>query len=314
MKKIENIIFMGTPEFSVPILEALYNQGYNIQLVVTQPDKPKGRGKKIVPTPVKEKAIELGLAVVQPLSINKEEFINEIKKLDPDVFVVVAFGHILTKKLLDIPSFGSINIHASLLPKYRGPAPIQWAIINGDLETGITTMMMDEGLDTGDILLVEKTAISPDDNAETLFTKLSLIGADIIVKTLKGLESNDITPIKQNYALSSYAPILRKKDGRINWKQPANVIESFIRGMNPWPGAFSFYGEKRLKFFKSIPLNIDSKNTSGTIIKVSSNELIISANESALSILEIQGDSGKRMGIKDFLRGANLKEGVILSD
>jgi len=258
MKTPFTIIYMGTPDFAVPGLAAIHKAGHPIPLVVTQPDRPKGRGRKTTPTPVKATAIHLELTVEQPATIRSADFIEKLKRLEPDLFVVVALGQILSQELLDIPRMGAINVHGSLLPKYRGAAPIQWALINGEQETGITTMLMDAGLDTGDMLLSARTDITSEDTAQTLHDRLSTLGADLLVETINSLISNTITPVQQNNELASKAPLLKKGDGRIDWQKPAGAIDTFIRGMTPWPGAFSFMGDKRLKIFAARPVPLTS--------------------------------------------------------
>ena len=312
MNKKAGIIFMGTPHFAVPALKALHNNDQNIALVITQPDRPKGRGRKLTPSPVKETAINLGYSVIQPSSVRTAEFSNYIEKHAPGFIVVVAFGHILPKNILTIPQIATINIHASLLPKYRGPAPIQWAIINEEKETGITTMLMDEGMDTGDILLSSKLKIASDDTSGTLHDRLADLGADLLIQTLKTFETGNINPISQDHTQATYAPMLKKNDGRMNWKLPAESLEAFIRGMTPWPGAFTFHEKKRLKFFKARTIVMDTDASPGTVIKGFPDELWISTGKGVLSVMEIQGESGKRLLIKDFLRGYQLPPGTHL--
>ena len=304
---------MGTPEFAVPTLKALHKSVIDVTLVVTRPDKPKGRGRKIVPPPVKEAAISLGYEVIQPASIRTAEFSDLITKHKPDFIVVVAFGHIMPKNIIALPNLATINIHASLLPKYRGPAPIQWAIINGEKETGITTMLMDEGLDTGDILLYSKIKIAADDTSGTLHDRLADLGADLLIQTLKSFETGEIVPAPQDHTMATYAPLIKKSDGRINWENPAETLEAFIRGMNPWPGAFTFHGDKRLIIFKAKPILMDAAETPGTVIKGFPDELRVATSNGVLSVMGIQGASGKRLLIKDFLRGYDLPFGTILS-
>ncbi len=311
-KKIK-IIFMGTPDFAVPALTALHNNKYDVALVVTQPDRPKGRDRKPVSPPVKETAVHLGYDVIQPISIKTDEFANNVIRLKPDMFVVAAFGHILPKRILKLPKIGALNIHASLLPKYRGAAPIQWAIINGEKETGVTTMLMDEGLDTGDILFTSKIQISPDDTSATLHNCLADLGADLLIKTLKAIEADNINPIPQDHTIATYAPMLKKKDGHINWGMAADKVETFIRGMTPWPGAFTFCKNIRLKIFSSTPIMMPVDKTPGTVLKGFPDELRIATGKGALSILEIQEESGKRLLIKDFLRGFKLPIGTVLN-
>lgn len=309
MKKA-TVIFMGTPDFAVPALKSLSKSGHRVALVVTQPDRPKGRGRKPVPPPVKQTAQVLGCKVVQPQTIKDKPFITEIAALKPDVMVVVAFGRILPPELLAVPSKGTVNIHASLLPKYRGPAPIQWAVINGETETGVTTMLMDAGLDTGDILMTTKTPIGPDDTAATLHDRLAKMGADLLIKTLTGLMDNSLKPQKQDHAAACYAPLLKKSDGRIDWQAPAEKIECFVRGMSPWPGAFTFIGSKRIKIFKTEVVDMATTEAPGTVLKRFSNELLVATGHGALSILELQGASGKRLNIIDYLRGNSMEAGI----
>jgi len=312
MKKKAEIIFMGTPQFAVPALKALHKNDQNIALVITQPDRPKGRGRKLTPSPVKETALNLGYSVIQPSSVRTAEFSNNIEKHAPGFIVVVAFGHIIPKNILTIPQIATINIHASLLPKYRGPAPIQWAIINEEKETGVTTMLMDEGMDTGDILLSSKLQIAPDDTSGTLHDRLADLGADLLIQTLKTFDTGNINPISQDHTQATYAPMLKKNDGRMNWKLPAESLEAFIRGMTPWPGAFTFHETKRLKFFKARTIVMDTDASPGTVIKGFPDELWISTGKGVLSVLEIQGESGKRLLIKEFLRGYQLPPGTHL--
>jgi len=306
------IIFMGTPDFAVPSLHLLSQKGYDVALVVTQPDRPKGRGRKLVPPPVKVKALELNLEVTQPSTLKSKEFTDQIKRIQPDFLVVIAFGHILSEKILQLPKFGAINIHASLLPEYRGPAPIQWAIINGDSQTGITTMFMDKGMDTGNVLLTEKEPILPEDTAATLHDRLANSGADLLIRTLKDYAAHKLKPIVQDHSKATYAPLLKKQDGHINWQRPAEELEPFIRGMTPWPGAFTFHNETRLKIFKAAPIPESIPEAAGTILKAFPDELRVATGRGALSILEIQSPSGKRLGVADFLRGYPLPPGTIL--
>jgi methionyl-tRNA formyltransferase len=304
---------MGTPEFAAPALIALYKNAFNIAMVVTQPDRPKGRGRKFIPSPVKETALSLGITVAQPETVKTRDFINIIKSIRPDFLVVIAFGQILPASLLAIPEFGAINVHASLLPKYRGPAPIQWAIINEEMETGVTTIKMDKGIDTGDIFLTQKTPISIDDNFITLHNRLADMGAAILLKTLTGIEKENIHPVAQDHAQATHAPILKKNDGHINWNNPAHKIDALIRGIAPWPGAFSFHEGKRLKILSAKMIEKDFEDPPGKIINSQADELIVATGKGAISILEIQGESGKPLRIKDFLNGYPLKPGTQLN-
>ena len=312
MNKKARIIFMGTPEFAVPALRALHNNDLNVVLVVTQPDCRKGRGRRLSPPPVKKTAVNLGYPVLQPSSVRSVEFSNIIAEYEPDFIVVVAFGRIIKKNILDIPKIAAINIHASLLPKYRGSAPIQWAIIKGENKTGVTIMLMDEGMDTGDILLSSEIEISPDDTSDILHDRLADLGANLLIETLNAFDTGDIHPISQDHIQATYAPMLKKDDGRMNWKTPAQSLETFIRGMTPWPGAFTFHGEKRLKIFKAKAISANANDSPGTVMKGFPDELWIATGNGVLSVLEIQSESGKRLPIKDFLRGYALPPGTHL--
>ena len=307
------IVFMGTPQFSVPGLQALHRNGHEIVLVVTQPDRPRGRGRRMTPSPVKQVAGDLGYPIIQPTSIKTPEFADHIKSLKPDFQVVIAYGKILPENLLSLPRFGTINIHASLLPKLRGAAPIQWAVINGDTETGVCSMQMDKGMDTGDVLLTAKEPIQPDDTAGTLHDRLAIKGATVLIDTLKAYADNTIQPLSQNNDLATYAPMLTKDDGLINWNKSAKSLESFIRGVTPWPGAYTFLGDKRLKIFKSTPITGPIPDTPGTVLTGFPGELRVATGDGVLSIDEIQGASGKRMVIKEFLRGHPISPGSVFS-
>jgi len=306
------IIFMGTPEFAVPSLEALYKAGYDIELVVTQKDKPKGRGKKIQHTPVKEKALELGLEVFQPDSINSPESVNKLSSLNPDFIVVVAYGQILKKNILEIPKFGCYNIHASLLPKYRGAAPINWAIINGERETGITIMEMDEGLDTGDIILSKAIPIEEDDDALTIHDKLSVLGGELIVEALKKIAEGNIDKIPQDNSKSSYASMLSKDMGRINWDMDAVSIINLIRGLKPWPSAYTIYNGEIVKIHKASITNIASEETCGKIIKVDKKGIYVNTKDKVIVLEEIQFPNKRKMTVEEYLRGNSVEQGVIL--
>ena len=313
MKKRYTIIFMGTPHFAVPSLNALANSGHEIALVVTQPDRPKGRGRRVYPPPIKTAALERNLKTSQPASLKDPQAVKYLASFKPDFLVVVAFGKILTKDILALPQIGTINVHASLLPKLRGPAPINWAIINAESQTGITTMLMNEGLDTGDILLTAIEPITPRDTAATLHDRLARIGSDLLVKTLDAFAADRIHPVAQEDTQASYAPLLNKQDGRIDWHKPAQTIEPFIRGMTPWPGAFTFHETNRLKIFSAKPVAKKFEDSPGTVLQGFPDELVIATGKDALTILEIQGPSGKHLLIEDFLRGYRLPPGTILA-
>jgi len=312
VKKKFRIIFMGTPPFAVPTLKALHESGHDIIMVVTQPDRPRGRGRKVSPPAVKATALDLGYQILQPTSIKATEFNDLIAHHKPDFLVVVAFGKILPENVLALPRRGTINVHASLLPKYRGPAPIQWAVINGEKETGVCTQLMEKQLDTGDLLLSAKESIKPDETAGDLHDRLAVKGAMVLIDTLKGLANKKIQPVRQDHSLATYAPMLTKDDGLINWNKPAKSLESFIRGVMPWPGAYTFLGNNRLKIFKSRPITAEITEPPGTVLQGFPDELRIATAKGALLIEEIQGASGKRLFIKDFLRGHPISPGAFL--
>ena len=306
------ILFMGTPDFARDSLEAVYNAGYEILGVVTNPDKPKGRGMKMVASPVKEFALEKGLTVYQPEKVrNNEEFVEKIKSLNPDVICVVAYGKILPKEILEIPRYGCINVHGSLLPKYRGAAPIQWAVLNGDKETGVTTMYMDVGMDTGDMILKEKVEIGEDETTGELWDRLSKIGAKLLVETLKQIEEGTAPREKQGEEFTM-APMLNKEMSKINWdEQTAQNIKNLVRGLNPIMGAYTFLDEKKIKFWKVdiakqdeiIADNIEILKNGTVILSNPKEGLFIKTKDGILKVLEIQGENAKRMSIGDFLRG-----------
>jgi len=303
---------MGTPDFSVPALDAVHAAGHDIVLVVTQPDKPRGRGRKLDAPPVKKSAIRLRRPVIQPVSLRDETIRQTLRTAQADFFVVVAFGHILTQTVLDMPKHGCINVHASLLPRYRGPAPIHWAVINGEKETGVTTMMMEKGLDTGDILLKAAEPVAADDTAGSLHDRLAVLGARLLCQTLDGFAEGTIRRVPQDHSLATYAPLLKKTDGLIDWQKPATLIESFIRGMNPWPGAFTFWGNRRLKIFRTEATAAATTAPPGTIIKSAANELTVATGQGRLAILEIQEASGSRLPVSEFLRGFRIAPGDVL--
>ena len=304
------ILFMGTPDFAKKSLEAVYNEGYEIIGVVTNPDKPKGRGMKMIPSPVKEFAVEKNLNLYQPVKVkNNPEFIEEIKKLNPDVICVVAYGKILPKEILEIPKKGCINVHGSLLPKYRGAAPIQWAVLNGDKKTGITTMYMDIGMDTGDMILKKEVDIGEDETTGELWERLSNLGGELLVETLKKIENGTAPRVKQGDDFSM-APMLDKKMAKIDWEnQSAITIKNLVRGLNPIMGAYSFLNNKKYKFWKVQVLDLDNKTEvkNGTVILSDSKKgLYIKAKDGIISVLEIQGENAKKMPISDFLRGNKI--------
>jgi methionyl-tRNA formyltransferase len=315
MAKPLRIVFMGTPDFAVPCFNALQSHGHEIVMVVTQPDRPKGRGVKVCCPPVKDAAVcmECPCEVFQPLTIKNDLTEEKIRSAEPDLLVVVAFGQILPQKILDIPRLGAINVHASLLPKLRGSAPIQWAILNGEIETGITTMKMDAGLDTGDILLQAKIPILANETAEILHCRLSQLGADALIDTLKSLQEGTLSPVHQDPALATHAPMLKREDGRIDWRRSAVEIERWVRGMTPWPGAFTFLGKNRLKIFNCEVLSISHDDEPGTVLPGFEGEIRVATGKGVLSILELQSASNRRMTTRDYLRGHMVPPGARLS-
>lgn len=312
MNKRLKIVFMATPDFAVPALTSLHQSDHDVALVVTQPDRPKGRGRRQLPPPVKVVADHLGIPVAQPPTVKSETFIDRIRVIAPDLLVVVAYGQILPPRLLSLPPLGAINVHASLLPKYRGPAPIQWAIINREPETGVTIMAMDAGLDTGDILRTARVTIGPEDTAGSMHTHLALLGAETLLKVVNRRAAGPIAGTPQDNREATFARLLRKEDGHIDWTRPAGDIEALIRGTNPWPGAFTFLGEQRLKFFSARPVSESEAAAPGTVIKGFADELRVAAGQGALSILELQAQSGKRLAAKDYLRGKPIPRGTLL--
>lgn len=303
---------MGTPDFSVPALEALIEGGHEVLAVVTQPDKPRGRGKEMQFPPVKEAALKYGLRVYQPVKVkNNPEFMELLEETKPDAIVVIAFGQILPKEVLEFPKYGCVNIHASLLPKYRGAAPIQWVIIDGEKETGVTTMMMNEGLDTGDMLLKTIIPIEEKETGGSLFDKLAMAGGPLILETLKGLEAGEITPVPQE-GESNYAKILTKTLGNIDWTKDAVSIERLIRGLSPWPSAYTFYGNKTLKIWQADAIPGEGKGEAGEIVSIGKNSFEIQTGDGLLSVKELQLEGKKRMDAGAFLRGFSLNAGEML--
>ena len=311
-----NILFMGTPDFAKESLEAVYNSKYNIIGVVTNPDKPKGRGMKVVASPVKEFATEKNIPVYQPEKVkNNTEFIEKIKELNPDIICVVAYGKILPEEILNIPKYGCINVHGSLLPKYRGAAPIQWAVLNGDKVTGVTTMYMDAQMDTGDIILKKETQISEDETTGELWNRLAKIGGELLVETLKKIEDGTAPREKQG-ADYSLAPMLDKKMAKIDWKnQTTKQIKNLVRGLNPIMGAYTFLNGKKIKFWKvDIAKNVEFDNEINTfrngtvVISNDKDGLFIKTKDGLLQVLEIQGENSKKMPIQDYLRGNPINE------
>ena len=307
-----NLIFMGTPAFAVPSLERLHESRHKVVLVVTQPDKPSGRGKKLKKSEVKEKAEELGLEIFQPDKIKNEENIEVLKSYKPDAIVVVAYGQILSKDILNLPRLGCINVHASLLPKLRGAAPLNWALIKGEKKTGITTMLMNEGLDTGDMLLKAEVEIDENMNVGDLHDILMHKGADLLLETLEKLEKNELSPQKQDDSLSSYAPMINKEDRIINWKLPAKDIHNLIRGLSPWPTAYFTMDEDTVKVYKASYINDDSDYQPGYVIKANKDGIFVKAGEGAVILKEIQMPGKNKMPVEAFLRGNKFPEKIML--
>ncbi len=299
---------MGTPQFAVPILKALLEGDDEVVAVVTQPDKPAGRGKKLTPPPVKLLAQKYGVPVLQPQKIKEPAFLEELRKLSPDVIVVAAYGKILPKEILELPAYGCINVHASLLPKFRGAAPINWAIISGEKETGVTIMQMDEGMDTGDILLMEKIPIENEETAGTLHDKLSHLGARLILETLKRLKDGTLKPRRQPEEGVSYAPMLRKKDGLLDFNRPAKELACLIRGLDPWPTAYAFFRGKLIKFFRPEALE-KREGAPGEILGLERDGILVGTGKGALKIKEVQLEGKKRISAEEFFRGYRPQKG-----
>lgn len=314
MKKL-SLIFMGTPDFAVPSLQALAEAGHDILAVVTQPDRPKGRGKKLAFSPVKEKALELGLPIIQVPKVKDSAFIQEVKRLQPEMICVVAFGQILPEELLAIPKYGCINVHGSLLPAYRGAAPLQRAVLNGDPKSGITTMLMDVGLDTGDMLLKEEVEIGPEMSYGQLHDLLAEKGANLLTKTVTLWAEGGITPTPQEHELATYAAMLDREDERINWDNEATKIHNQVRGLAPQPGAYTFFRGQTLKIKGSSVYDKDGKGTcAGEIIKLlKGTGFIVQCGQGSLLVTEVQPMGKKAMSADSFINGYHLKVGEILS-
>lgn len=322
------IIFMGTPEFAVPSLKALIAAGENIIAVITQPDKPKGRGRILTAPPIKDITLKYNIPAFQPEQIKDETFVTTIKDLSPDIIIVVAYGKILPKAILSLPPNGCINVHASLLPKYRGAAPINWAIINGETNTGITTMLLDEGMDTGNILLTERVGISSDDTASSLHDKLMNIGAELLIETINSIKSKTVRPVKQDDTQATYAPMLKKEDGRIDWSMNAQKIRNLIRGFNPWPGAYTRWEGLQIKIISANTVLSSQDQFSeliattgqlqcltekhGTILKISAEGILIATGKGTLLIVELQPENKNRMTASEFIKGYKIAKGQIL--
>ncbi len=306
-----NLVFCGTPHFAVPTLERLAETGFHVELVVTQPDRPKGRGLELAVSPIKQRALQLGLPIAQPESIrNNDAFRSQLAALKPDAIIVVGYGRIIPQWMLDLPPLGNLNLHASLLPKYRGAAPIQWAIARGETVTGVTTMKLDAGLDTGDILLQQEIPIAPNDTAETLAPKLASVGADLTVETLHGLQNGKVHPRPQDQAQATLAPILNKEDGLVDFSRPATEILNRLRGFQPWPGAYSKFRGKNLQIWKAAAVD---RIFPISELKMEDDRLFVGCGKStAIELLEVQLEGKKRSSAADFIRGYRPQLGQTL--
>lgn len=317
------VVFMGTPDFSVGALESLIEAGHQVAAVVTQPDKPKGRGKEVQMTPVKTCAQKHGIPVFQPVKIREPEAVETLRGYQADIFVVAAFGQILTEEILGMSRYGCVNIHASLLPRYRGAGPIQWAIINGEKITGVTIMQMDKGIDTGDMLLKTEVPIASDETGDTLHDKLAAAGARLIVEALAKIEAGDVTPVRQNDADSCYAKMLHKSMGKIDWQMEAEKLDCLIRGLISWPGASTVYRGKNLKIWQEEVASAEEMATGagfmdsatpGTVVRVDRDAFYVQTGQGVLKILAVQPEGKKRMAVKDFLLGYPVKPGDIFGN
>lgn len=308
------IVYMGTPDFAVPPLKAMAQAGYEIAAVVTQPDKPRGRGKSLQPTPVKEEALRLGLAVYQPQKVREPEFVETLRGLRPDIIVVAAFGQIIPKEILDMPTFGCVNIHASLLPKYRGAAPIQQAVIDGEKESGVTIMRMGTGLDTGDMIEKVVVTLAEDETGGSLFDKLAEAGADLLVKTLPDIfEGRAVYEKQPEESPTPYAGMITKEMGRMDFSKSAAELERLVRGLNPWPSAFTFLNGKTLKVWKSAVIQEETNAAPGTIVGSGKEGIRVACGEDVLLLTEVQLEGKKRMEAEAFLRGCPVEKGWVLS-
>lgn len=306
------VLFMGTPDIATGCLQKLIDEKYDIIGVVTQPDKPQNRGKKLGMPPVKELALKYDIPVYQPIKAREESFVEKLKDLNPDIIVVVAFGQILPKSILDIPKFGCINVHVSLLPKYRGAAPINWVIINGEEKTGVTTMYMDEGLDTGDMILTEEFDLDDEITAGELHDKMKDIGADVLIETLKQIEDGCAPRIPQNHEEFTYAPMMNKSLGQIDWSKSARDIHNLVRGVNPWPSAYTIYDGLTIKVWKTKVLGETSDKEPGTILKVDKDGIRVSTKDNVILVKEIQMPGKKRVLVSEYIKGNSINTNIIL--
>lgn len=305
------VIFMGTPDFAVPTLEALIEK-HEVLAVVTQPDKPKGRGKKMVFPVVKEKALEHNITVYQPQKVKTPEFVEVLKEYQPDIMVVVAFGQILSEEILNIPKYGCINVHGSILPQYRGAAPIQWSIINGEEFGGVTTMYMAKGLDSGDMILKAKEKIKPDDTYGSLYDRLSVIGADLLIKTLDLIENGEVKRIPQNDGEATFAPMIKPELEHINWNGKNTDIVNLIKGLNPQPVAYTMLNDEKLKIWFAETIDGDYNGEPGTIVDVRKRDFVVMTAEGVVAVKEVQAQGGKKMSADAYMRGHAIEKGTIL--
>ena len=305
------VIFMGTPDFAVPTLEALIEK-HEVLAVVTQPDKPKGRGKKMVFPVIKEKALEHNITVYQPQKVKTPEFVEILKEYQPDIMVVVAFGQILSEEILNIPKYGCINVHGSILPQYRGAAPIQWSIINGEEFGGVTTMYMAKGLDSGDMILKAKEKIKPDDTYGSLYDRLSVIGAELLIKTLDLIENGEVKRIPQNDDEATFAPMIKPELEHINWNGKNTDIVNLIKGLNPQPVAYTMLNDEKLKIWFAETIDGDYNGEPGTIVDVRKRDFVVMTAEGAVAVKEVQAQGGKKMSADAYMRGHAIEKGTIL--
>ena len=308
------IVFMGTPDLAAEVLETMMKSGCEVTLAVTQPDRPKGRGRGVIKTPVHECADRWGIPVFSPERVKRPEAVERLREEAPDLIVVAAFGQILSKEILDLPRYGCVNVHASLLPAYRGAAPIQWAVINGETKSGVTIMQMDEGLDTGDILLQEEIPLAPGETGESLYNKMAALGGELLVKALPMIEQGTLTHVKQDDAASCYAPMLKKEMGNIDWTMPAVQIERLVRGLNSWPGAYTFMNGKMLKIWGAeLTDGSLSGGEPGTVTGTDKSAIYVACGKGALALTEVQYEGKKRMSTQAFLLGTKVTPGQKLT-
>ncbi len=307
------VVFMGTPDFAVPTLQMLIDEKFEVALVVTQPDRPKNRGKKLTMPPVKELALEYNIEVSQPQRVRgDEEFYNKLKQVEPDLIVVVAFGQILPKEVLDLPRLGCINVHGSLLPKYRGAAPIQWSVINGDTKTGVTIMYMDVGLDTGDMIYKKEMDIMQAETSETLYEKMKVVGAQALLEAIPLIQDGGKNRVPQNDDEATIAPMMNKSLGKINFADSASKINNLIRGLNPWPVAYTTYKEETIKIFEATIIEENTDKVAGTILSVDKDGMKVQTGENCLLITVVQFPNKKRMPVSEYIKGHQIEEGYVL--